>query len=80
MAQVNTWEEWAELYQKLVYWEIQLEDIEDSGMFEILESQKLEANNQFFKFISKNYEDWFQKDSEPPVMSHTLFRKRSFRN
>lgn len=76
MAQVNTWEEWAELYQKLVYWEIQLEDIEDSGMFEILESQKLEANNQFFKFISKNYEDWFQKDSEPPVMSHTLFRKK----
>lgn len=75
MAQVNSWEEWAELYQKLVYWEIQLEDIEDSGMFEILESQKLEANNQFFKFISKNYSDWFAKDAEPPVMSHTLFRK-----
>ncbi|MDX1545173.1 MAG: response regulator, partial [Christiangramia sp.] len=74
MSQVNSWEEWAELYQKLVYWELQLEDIEDSGMFEILESQKLEANNQFFKFISKNYQSWFEKGAEPPVMSHTLFK------
>ncbi|MCH4823251.1 PglZ domain-containing protein [Gramella lutea] len=76
MSQVNSFEEWAELYQKLVYWEIQLEEIEDSGMFEILESQKQEANNQFFKFISKNYESWFEKGSEPPVMSHTLFKKK----
>ncbi len=76
MSQVNSWEEWADLYQRLVYWEIQLEDIEDSGMFEILESQKQEANNQFFKFISKNYESWFQNDGEPPVMSHTLFKKK----
>lgn len=76
MAQVNSFEEWAELYQRLVYWEIQLEQIEDSGMFEILESQKQEANNQFFKFISKNYQSWFEKNAEPPVMSHTLFKKK----
>ena len=76
MAQVNSFEEWAELYQRLVYWEIQLEEIEDSGMFEILESQKQEANNQFFKFISKNYQSWFEKNAEPPVMSHTLFKKK----
>ncbi len=76
MSQVNSWEDWAELYQKLVYWEIQLEEIEDSGMAEILESQKQEANSQFFKFISRNYENWFKKDAEPPVMSHTLFKKK----
>ena len=49
------------LYQKLIYWEIQLEDIEDAGMFEILESQKIEANIQFAKFIEKNYADWFHQ-------------------
>ena len=76
LSQVNSYEEWVSLYQKLIYWEIQLEEIEDSGMFEILESQKQEANNQFFKFISKNYEDWFQQGGEPPVMSHTLFKKK----
>lgn len=74
LSMVNSYEEWAELYKKLIYWELQLEQIEDSGMFEILESQKVEANNQFSKFIDKNYEDWFSV-SDAPVLSHTLFKK-----
>jgi len=74
MAMVNSIEEWIELYQKLIYWELQLEDIEDTGMFEILESQKTEANVQFGKFIDKNYPKWFG-DDEAPIMSHTLFRE-----
>lgn len=71
---VNSYEEWADLYKRLVYWELELENIEDQGMHEILESQKSEANNQFAKFIERNYEDWFEED-EKPVMSHTLFRE-----
>jgi CheY-like chemotaxis protein len=74
MAMINTYEGWVELYQKLVYWELELETLEDSGMFEILESQKTEANNQFCKFIEKNYPAWFNGDQDAPVMSHTLFR------
>ncbi len=76
MSSINSYEGWAELYQRLVYWELQLEAIEDSGMFEILESQKLEANNQFCKFIDRNYPDWFDNDSEAPIMSHTLFKNK----
>ncbi|QHI35028.1 Transcriptional regulatory protein ZraR [Kordia antarctica] len=74
MAMVNSIEEWIELYQKLIYWELQLEDIEDTGMFEILESQKHEANVQFGKFVDKMYPKWFG-DDEAPIMSHTLFRQ-----
>ncbi len=73
LTMVNTHEEWAELYKKLMYWDLQLEEIEDTGMFEILESQKIEANNQFGKFIEKNYASWFS-NGDGPVMSHTLFR------
>ena len=76
MSSINSYEGWAELYQRLVYWELQLEAIEDSGMFEILESQKLEANNQFCKFIDRNYPDWFDNDSDAPIMSHTLFKNK----
>lgn len=74
LAMINSWEEWIELYRKLIYWELQLEEIEDSGMFEILESQKTEANNQFGKFVEKRYENWFAAD-DGPVMSHTLFKE-----
>lgn len=72
LAMVNCHEEWAELYKKLISWELRLEEIEDSGMFEILESQKTEANQQFGKFVEKNYSDWFT-DKDGPIMSHTLF-------
>lgn len=76
MSMVNSYEEWVDLYQKLIYWELQLEDIEDIGMTEILESQKTEANAQFGKFIEKNYTDWFEKNADAPVMSHTLFKDK----
>ncbi len=74
LSMVNDHEEWAQLYKKLIYWELQLEEIEDSGMFEILESQKVEANSQFGKYVDKNYVDWFEGHSGP-VMSHTLFKQ-----
>ncbi|HZH70619.1 MAG TPA: response regulator [Flavobacteriaceae bacterium] len=76
LSMVNSYKEWIELYQKLIYWELQLENIEDSGMFEILESQKNEANNLFFKFIEKNYPKWFDGSADAPVMSHTLFKEK----
>ena len=76
LAMVNSYEEWVNLYLKLIYWEIQLEDIEDIGMFEILESQKNEANIQFGKYIEKNYLKWFQGKADAPVMSHTLFKEK----
>src|SRR5690606_31966922 len=74
LSMVNTYQEMMELYKKLIYWELQLEQIEDSGMFEILESQKVEANSQFDEFVERNYREWF-KGGDAPVMSHTLFRK-----
>src|SRR5690606_16075638 len=76
LSSVNSYQEWVDLYQKLIYWELQLEEIEDTGMFEILESQKSEANTQFFKFIEKNYQSWFEKGGDSPIMSHTLFREK----
>ncbi|MEE1898711.1 MULTISPECIES: bifunctional response regulator/alkaline phosphatase family protein [Flavobacterium] len=76
MSMVNSYEDWIDLYKKLVFWEIELENIEDHSMIEILESQKLEANSQFGKFIEKNYEDWFDpKEDDKPVLSHTLFKE-----
>lgn len=74
MAMVNSYEEWAELYKKLMYWELELENIEDTGLTEILESQKVEANIQFSKFIDKNYPNWFKGD-DAPILSHQLFKE-----
>lgn len=75
MAMVNSFEDWIEFYKKLVFWELELENIDDQSMIEILESQKAEANSHFGKFIERNYEDWFAPKADKPIQSHTLFKE-----
>lgn len=71
-----TWVEWAELYKKIIYWELEMDKLQDKSMLDVLKMQKSDANNQFFKFIEKNYLGWLSgKDANPPVMSHTLVKK-----
>lgn len=73
LMSVNTYEDWVILYKKLVHWELELENINDSSMLEILESQKSEANNLFYKFIKNNYQNYLT-NSDGPTFSHTMFR------
>lgn len=75
LAMVNSYEDWVELYKKLLFWEMKLEDINDQAMIEILESQKVEANSQFGKYIERNYEDWFAPKADKPIQSHDLFKE-----
>ncbi len=76
MSMVNSFEEWTQLYQKLLYWELELQDVEDSSMFEILATQKTEANHQFCKFIDNVYPQWFKNEKDAPVLSHNLFKNK----
>ncbi len=70
--------EWAEVYKKLVFWELELEQLEDEGMHEILTMQKADANVQFGKYIEKNYLQWAFKAENIPVLSNTLMNKKVF--
>jgi len=69
-------QEWFDVYKKLIYWELELDKSNDAGMYEILTMQKDEANALFSKFVERNYLDWLKNDDKAPVMSHTLFRKK----
>lgn len=67
--------EWMDIYKKLVFWELEMEKSDSPEMREIFQTQKSEANTEFFKFISKNYAKWVgPKSSEAPIMSHTLMQ------
>jgi CheY-like chemotaxis protein len=67
-------EEWEELFRKITFWELELEKSGDDSMKQILEMQKSEANAQFFKFIKSNYESWFSRSQDSPLMSHQIFK------
>jgi CheY-like chemotaxis protein len=69
--------EWLDIQQQLVYWDLKLSKSDDSGMSEILQSQKQEANNTFCKFVERNYIDWLNSpDDDTPILSHTLLEKK----
>ena len=73
--------EWMDIYKKLVYWELEMEKSNSPEMQEVLQTQKQEANTEFFKFVSKNYSHWVDaKNNNGPVMSHTLFRSKVLPN
>jgi DNA-binding response OmpR family regulator len=81
----QTWQDWVEVYKRLVHWELELSST-DSSMTEMLQMQKEEANLGFAKFIRKNYLDWVASLGQPretresmrPILSPEIFKTKVF--
>ena len=74
----NTLDDWKDIYRRLVRWELELSSA-DSGMTEMLQMQKEEANNAFAKFVRKNYLSWVAPGTtQRPLMSPDIFKKCVF--
>ncbi len=68
--------EWVEVYKKLVYWALELETTEEDSLKSVWETQMTEANQNFSKFIAKNYVGMLETTGDSnPVMSHNLMRR-----
>lgn len=71
------YDEWPDIYKKLVRWELSLDSFDDASMSEILLQQKEEANALFGKFISRNYVQWHEEgNKDRPLLSHKLLKER----
>ena len=75
----GTFEDWTLIYKQLVFWELQLDKLEDKGMHEIHKMQKAEANTNFSRFIRNNYVEWFGKQNERrPLISPNVLKQEVF--
>lgn len=72
-----SFEDWAEVYKKLVFWEMELTATQNP-LLELIVAQKQDANNSFCKFIKKNYASWIQNPENRPIISPDLFKKKIF--
>lgn len=70
----RTFEDWANIYQKLVYWELELQNLKTLDDIQLM--QKREANNSFAKFIKNNYLDWIANPDKAPLMSNRIMSRR----
>ena len=72
-------DEWLDVYRKLVFHELEIDETEHKSMKEVLEMQKSEANSNFCKFISDEYETWINDETDDrPVLSHEVMREKVF--
>ncbi len=74
----DKFEDWVDIYRRLVYWQLEMTEQEETGMDEILQMQFSDANSEFGKFIAKNYKKWISGEEEAPLMSHQLMREKVF--
>lgn len=78
ISEARSFNDWVDLYKKLVYWELELEQNQDTGMHEVFHMQKSDANKGFARFIKSNYESWFSDSDNKPLLSPNLFKERIF--
>lgn len=72
-------DDWKTVYKKLVFWELELEKTKNGQMDQVLHMQKQDANNNFCRFVKKNYTQWFQSQTgNKPLLSPNVFRERVF--
>ena len=76
LMEIDSHQGWANFYKKLVYWELELQQLDDLGLMEIFENQLKEANLLFGKFIEKNYQQWLEAPETAPLLSHRLFEDK----
>ncbi len=71
---VDSFDDWINIYKKIIYWELELDSLEENNMLEILLNQKKEANLNFFKYVKKHYQTWVKGQHDNKlVMSYNLF-------
>jgi len=72
-----SYDAWVTLYKKLIYWELELSQSSDTGMDEIMLSQKSEANHAWKRFVKQNYINFLRKpNAQTPPMSHNVVKQK----
>ena len=75
----SSYNDWADIYRLLCFWEIELDNSSQSAMDEVLLMQKSEANKGFARFIKSNYKTWFDpKVENKPLLSPNIMSSRVF--
>ncbi len=72
-----SWEDWNEIYQKLVNWSIEIDKYPQLGFNQTLQDQWRECNAAFSKFVENNYVHWIHNEKEEgsPVFSNSVVDK-----
>ncbi|MBN1154957.1 PglZ domain-containing protein [candidate division KSB1 bacterium] len=69
------WQEWIQIYMKIVEREVELDDHLELGLRQTLLDQKRECNIEFGKFIERCYSDWIWSEDRPMLSTDIILKK-----
>ena len=78
ISDAHTFNEWVDVYKRLVFWENEFSANSDPQLNSMLQMQKEEANAAFYKFVKRNYQDWVKgliKKASPSNTGPLAFTK-----
>ena len=69
-----SWEEWIQLYVRLVSWDLELDRFRDPGLRQAHVDLEQSANAEFARFVVDTYEDWVNDGEDRPPLSVDIFK------
>ena len=68
-ASQPSWEDWIDIYVKLLKWDLQSDQLAEQGLEETHLEQKKECNTEFSDFVALNYPHWVNGSEDRPPLS-----------
>ncbi|MFQ6104524.1 MAG: response regulator [Candidatus Glassbacteria bacterium] len=70
-----SWKDWAELYLRIIRWEMNLIEMEETGLLDSISDLKKEFRNRFSQYVARSYKRWIETGVDRPVLSTDLVSK-----
>lgn len=69
--------DWIDIYLKLVNWDMELDEHPEVGLRQTLTDQRKECNQEFSKFVERNYKSWIDNvgGENSPVLTTQIAEK-----
>ncbi len=64
VSHADSWKQWAELYSEMVNWELRLEESNERGLKEILDSLMTDVRRGYCDLVVDQYEEWVHAGGE----------------
>ena len=64
-----TWKTWIDLHLLLCEWDIEIRRLGDKSLHGMVDDQKRECNQEFGRFVERNYAEWIENEDNSPPMS-----------
>jgi CheY-like chemotaxis protein len=75
VMQAESLSTWSDVYQKILYWEMEIDSIDSPELKEIFTYQKTEANIAFSRFVEKHYANLLFDEDKEKLFSNQVFEK-----